>query len=578
MSERPPIYVEPRRTGDDASPPRADPENRSGQTVASPAAPASPPDGFDSGCREAAFGPQISRVDTLVILLLTAVADICLFRSPGGTGAAVLLACGLVALTATAPPGKRLSIPVAVALLAAAAAGLWYSWSLSIVVGFLALIVHAVKLHRPQWQVTELILMIPATLAVAPLRLIGHLRPLRMRSPGDAAHSGRRKGVPWWVMVTPVAVTVVFILIFSAANPVVEKFVRTAMEQIGEWLREFFRMISPWRIFTWLLWLMFFAGLIRPLVKSQQADRLAARPEGLGPSGTAAADPASYSAALSTLIAVNMLFLLFNGLDSVYLYFKAALPEGISYSTYSREGCFWLTMALALSTFVIGAIFKGGLNSHKRKGVLHTLSYIWAGQNALLAIGALRRLQMYIGYNGLTRLRIVGIYGVILVVIGLAFMMWKVARRKRFLWLLRRDMLAFWTAAVILAVTPRDWVCSTYNVSQVMAGNPKPLTLLHGQKMSPGSYPPLIPLLDYEHKGEDKERMEATVRKGIAGLLGRQLVQMESKPPRSWTDWQGSRAWALRRLKAVEDRLDTTAQTGFGSAEKALRDHTRRWW
>ena len=68
------------------------------------------------------------------------------------------------------------------------------------------------------------------------------------------------------------------------------------------------------------------------------------------------------------------------------------------------------------------------------------------------------------------------------------------------------------------------------------------------------------------------------VREGIAGLLGRQLMLMESKPPQSWTDWQGSRAWSLRRLKAVEDRLDATAQTGFGAPEKALRSHTRRWW
>ncbi len=574
MPERPPIHVKPKSAGEDASPPRTNPENPPGETGASSSAGSSPPDEFHSGCREAAFGPHIRPVDTLVILLLTAVADICLFRAPGGTGAAVLLICGLAALTAVAPSGMRLSIPVAVALLAAAAAGLWHSWWLSIVVGFLALAVHAVKLHRPQWKVTELILMIPATLAAAPLRLIGHecsLRTWPLRSRRDSRHS---RNIPWWVIITPVAVTVAFILIFAAANPVVEKLVRTAVDQVVEWLK----MISWRRVFTWLLWLMFFAGLIRPLVKSQQADRLAARPEGLAPSGRTPADPASYSAALSTLIAVNLLFLLFNIVDSRYLYLRAALPEGISYSTYSHQGCQWLTVALALSTFVIGAIFKGGLNHHKRKSTLHVLSYIWAVQNAILAIGALRRLQMYVGYNGMTRLRIVGIYGVILVVIGLAFMMRKVARRKSFLWLLRRDMLAFWVAAVVLAVTPRDWICSTYNVSQVMAGNPKPLTLLHGQKMSPGSYPPLIPLLDYEHKGEDKERMEATVRKGIAGLLGRQLVQMESKPPRSWTDWQGSRAWALRRLKAVEDRLDTTAQTGFGSAEKALRDHTRRWW
>jgi hypothetical protein len=186
---------------------------------------------------------------------------------------------------------------------------------------------------------------------------------------------------------------------------------------------------------------------------------------------------------------------------------------------------------------------------------------------------------MYIGYNGLTRLRIIGIYGVLLVIAGLAFMVWKVYRTKSFAWLVRRDVLALWFAIIVLSLTPRDWICAKYNAAQAMSGNLRPLTLLHGQPLSPESFPPLIQLLDYKGKeGDQNKDTERLVRDGIAGLLGRELLELRRSRPKRWSAWQGSHAWALRRLEAVSHRLDTTKREGYGTAEEALRNYTRQWW
>jgi hypothetical protein len=130
-------------------------------------------------------------------------------------------------------------------------------------------------------------------------------------------------------------------------------------------------------------------------------------------------------------------------------------------------------------------------------------------------------------------------------------------------------------AVTVLALTPRDYICARYNVAQAMSGNPRPLTFLHGQPLSPESFPPMIRLLDYR---DPDGGMQDLVRDGAAGFLGRQLADLRATRPKRWSAWQGSHSWALRRLEAVGERLNTSRGTEPGPAEEALRRHTRQWW
>ena len=388
---------------------------------------------------------------------------------------------------------------------------------------------------------------VPWTAALAPFRLAGHL--LHVLGYGVKAKTGEieaKRHTPFRVVLIPLVVTVLFVLVFIAANPVVEKIAADVSKRLGEWLGKFIDLFTLPRMFSWLGWLLVFAALLRPHVRSWLGNWLAGRCEDLAAPAPASEEKGDFAAALATLISVNVLFLAFNALDSVYLYFKAELPEGISYSDYSHRGCFWLTLALALSSGVIGLIFRRRMNFHPRTGLLRAWAYVWAAQNGVLMAGALRRLQMYIDYNGLTRARIVGLYGILLVGVGLVLMVWKVRRAKNFTWLVRRDGLAFWAALVVLAVTPRDAICWRYNARQAMAGNLRPLANLTVQDMSPESYPPLIRLL--EHK-------EPWVRQGIAGFLGRKLDELERSEPQEWTRRQGARGWAFRRLEAAKKTI-----------------------
>jgi hypothetical protein len=57
------------------------------------------------------------------------------------------------------------------------------------------------------------------------------------------------------------------------------------------------------------------------------------------------------------------------------------------------------------------------------------------------------------------------------------------------------------------------------------------------QNLSPESYPPMLPLLEHP---------VAWVREGVAAFLGRRMLQLRRETETaSWTEAQGSRAWAL---------------------------------
>ena len=102
------------------------------------------------------------------------------------------------------------------------------------------------------------------------------------------------------------------------------------------------------------------------------------------------------------------------------------------------------------------------MKGDKKTPLLKTLSWIWVIQNFILALSAFYRLQMYINYNGLTRLRIVGAYGIALVIVGLLIVTLKMHMIRNFLWMLRRQLIAFALFFFMLQITPMNWIVFKY--------------------------------------------------------------------------------------------------------------------
>ena len=143
---------------------------------------------------------------------------------------------------------------------------------------------------------------------------------------------------------------------------------------------------SPLRFIFWGLCALAAAGLLRPVWRE-----LAGVEARLGPGhelargagGELGASDAHLSIARNVMLALNALFLGYNALDAVYLW-GGRPPEGLSHPDYAHGGAAWLTVALVLSTIVLGALFRGAIVDDARGKVARVLGSVWAGQNIVL--------------------------------------------------------------------------------------------------------------------------------------------------------------------------------------------------
>lgn len=506
------------------------------------------------------LGMPLRAWDTALLLLLVVVADIGLYLAPGGAGAGFVLVCAAAGLLALRWKNARAAIVPGLVVLAVALIGVWRIWWLLPFVGFFALLVMAVKLYSPENRILEAVWGGGVSLFWGPVRLLGHVVAVYVRLyGGDLDETKGRKGrIPLRAVLIPIATCIVFIMIFSASNPVISQVLNKAFDQIAAWCEVLTKHLSFLRFISWGFWLLLFAALMRPL-KNSVMNKIMLKLDGASrPTPSIGDNEANYITALVTLLSVNLLFMAYNAMDSVYLYFKATLPKGVTWTDYTHAGCGWLTFGLVVSTAVIGYIFAGGLNFHKKSSRLKLLVDIWALQNLVLAIGSIRRLLMYIDYSGLTHLRITGIYGSILVAVGLIIMVVKVHRKHGFVWILHKDVLAFAVALIVLALTPNDYICVKYNVARVLEGKKKALRPIVLKNLSSEAIPVLIPLLDYER--EDGNLIKRNlVRKEIASIIGMHLDKLDRDKDKPWTQWQGSHAWALKELEADRDRVNQIA-------------------
>lgn len=518
--------------------------------------------------RGESLGLPLTIADTVALVLLTVLADVCLYGTAGGLGGAVLLMAVFAGLhILRGRVARRQALLASAAVVAIAGVTVWYAWWLTAVAAVVAILVIAVRLWRPEWSFLESLWASVWTVVNSMNRLYGHLVAHRLRS----AEKGN-KGIAGKIIVIPLAVSILFLVIFSAANPVVADAFSRVWSRLGDWLSNLGDYLSFWRAMFWLGSALVFAALIRPLIRSVAIDKLMSLDLNLVPRDIEEEDRVNFQAAFMTLVCVNVVFLGYNAMDSVYLYFKATLPAGIYWTAYTHQGCGWLTLALLVSSVVLGVVFWGQHNFHPRSGQLKLLAYIWIAQNAVLAVGTLRRIGMYIDFSGLTHLLLTGIYGAVLVMAGIVIMAIKVRDNRNAVWMLRRYVAAFAVAITVLALTPQGVVCARYNVARVLEHKPHAMWPLVLKDLQPDALPYLIPLLDYTDPGENKAK-EKLVREGVAAILGMKLAKLEhEREVLSWSQWQASSWWAVQNLRPVKERLyQIAAPSQWNSASQRLR-------
>ncbi|MBC8355340.1 MAG: DUF4173 domain-containing protein [Planctomycetes bacterium] len=504
---------------------------------------------------------ELAAVGSIVLL-----ADLSLFRGHGYAGCALffLLAPGLL-LAGMKSWHRSVSFWICGAMLILLVAKLlWCGAVLLVFFGFALTVATAMSVLGYPPFVLELIVYASQTIQAGYLGLVQYWRAASRLSP----HLPRGG---WLNIGLPVAAVFVFGCIFVLANPDLAtafgEGVDWFVSNLRTWL--FDRLPTPLEMLFWALVAWVTIGLLRPVVPSALRDR----------EEDVVLAKAVHEPAPLYLPFRNMLVMVI-GLFAAYLIFEFAtlwfreFPQGFYYSGYAHEGAAWLTIALALATVIISLVFRGSVLCDARLPQLRKLAWAWSLENVLLAFAVYNRLFIYVGFNGMTRMRIVGLFGITAVLVGFIVVLVKIAQNRSFLWLIRRQLWTLSITVFVFALTPLDAIVVGYNVRRILDGDLAPSVQCSVHPISAEGVVLLLPLM---------ECSDDIIREGVAAMLAEreQIVEDRAIHQRreGWTSYQLSDAWVLRDLRADRDAWGSYRDSlKRDEALEAFHEYVYQWY
>lgn len=302
-----------------------------------------------------------------------------------------------------------------------------------------------------------------------------------------------------------------FVTLFVLANPHIADFVSLQLSSFSQQAYDLLIGIETgeavfWFFSGWLILGLLYPGgkwllkEVRPLafVQTKEESKL-------------------YAAYRNTLVSVALLFAAYLCFEFTTLWFRE-FPEDFYYAGYAHQGAFWLTVALAVSTLTLSCIFSGSILKDPRLGRLKKLAILWSILNFILAVAVLNRLYIYINFNGLTQLRVVGFLGIASVACGFALVVLKILRNEGFVWLIHRQLWVPFAATVVFALLPVDYIVNRHNTRRVLSGEAPPVVQLIAHRSSPEGALAIMPLIEHQ---------QPEIREGVKALLATWAIELE---------------------------------------------------
>lgn len=277
----------------------------------------------------------------------------------------------------------------------------------------------------------------------------------------QAKSAGRvptRAAILGWLV--PIACCSVFVVLLSEANPLLEGWLLNI-----PWAA----LVPGYNLPRTLLWLAlltcvwgFIAPKVRPraTVTEQLPLQSAQHPAPVVPLSLLAP-----STIQRCLVLFNLLFAVQSFTDAAYLWAGFALPTGVTYAAYAHRGSYPLiATALLAAAFVLIALRPG--SAGERSPTIRILVGLWIGQNVLLVVSAMRRLDLYVEAYGLSVLRLSALIWMALVAVGLALILARVVLQRGNGWLVRANGLALAATLYVCAFVNFSGTVADYNADR----------------------------------------------------------------------------------------------------------------
>lgn len=316
-----------------------------------------------------------------------------------------------------------------------------------------------------------------------PARFLRGIGRVTLPRPDSVYRNGFGRELRLWIM--PLIFTLIFVLLFASANPLIEK----ALASIS--LDALLALFDTERILFWSMmagpiWILLRPRLARCCRKKQNAAE-----------GQAQSRLFNEPSLLRALILFNLLFAVQTVLDVTYLWGGVELPEGMSHAEYAHRGSHPLIVtALLAGLFVLLALRQDA--SGPRADLIRRLVYLWIAQNILLCLSAILRLDLYVEAFSLTRMRVAAGLWMLLVAVGLGLIILKIFLRKTNAWLLATNAASLLVLFYAIAITDIPAYIASYNLTHAreVDGNGEPLDIDYLTSLGPTALPAIDAYLD----------------------------------------------------------------------------------
>lgn len=420
--------------------------------------------------------------------------------------------------------------------------------TLSASLGLFGIISFLLILHRQlRYTLLSALQAICKFIVRIPARLPIDIYRVHQTTKRRALTANPRLGASVWVV--PIGFGLVFLALFSNANPLIEKWLT------GIDLTALTDNFNGWRAMFWLAALVLCWPFIRFKPGRSWTVPQAASQASPVESKQGRHDLFGEPAIFRSLLLFNLMFAFQIGLDATYLLGGANLPDGMTYAQYAHRGAYPLICtALLAAAFVLIATRPGSRSEHSAR--VRTLILGWTAQNVILVLFSIQRLGLYVEAYALTYWRVAAFIWMLLVLIGLVLIVAKFLHARSNGWLVELNLLALLAVLYVTSFINIASVIGEYNVYRSLGDSNHWLDAHYLHEL--GIF--AIPAMDRVGSSAQSPRFSGRHRtykltsKGALVTARNRLAQSVSWSKQDW------RLWSFRRYR-LQRYLDTTGLT-----------------
>jgi hypothetical protein len=342
--------------------------------------------------------------------------------------------------------------------------------------------------------------------------------------------------------IVPIALAMLFLALFVSANPLIERwFAELNLKELPsntDFARVAFWMATIAVIWPFVCMSRNYHARVRTLLRSTFELPTATIPQELS-------ELSCDATIMRSLVLFNVLFAVQTTLDLNYLWRGAALPGGMTYAEYAHRGTYPLIVTALLAAVLVIVAMRPGSNA-ERSPVIRALVLLWIGQNVMLVVSSILRLDLYVETYSLTYLRAAAFVWMLLVAIGLVLIVARIMLYRSNAWLVSRNLAALALTIYACGFVNFPGVIAAYNVahSREISGQGERLDVDYLLSLGPQT----IPALDFY------------IKRQVPGVSRQVLISRRDAVAdfhlNDMTDWRG---WSFRGFR-LKRYLESSAE------------------